>query len=79
MPEHIARTWSLCPAWPGSLRLDVGCLGQDHRRGWIADCIKKLTIVFAIDIAAYAVMSAFYLMRVLPFNLSSFILDLNYT
>ncbi|GIU22566.1 hypothetical protein TUM4444_41430 [Shewanella sp. MBTL60-112-B1] len=29
----------------------------DHRRGWVEAQILKLTEVFAIDVAAYAVMS----------------------
>ena len=33
----------------------------DHCRGWIAERIKQLADIFAVDVAAYSVMSNHYL------------------
>ena len=39
---------------------DHSGVSYDHRRGWIVDRVKQLAGVFAIDVAAYAVMSNHY-------------------
>ncbi|MEE9326188.1 MAG: hypothetical protein V3U71_02755, partial [Cocleimonas sp.] len=38
----------------------VSGISYEHRRGWIADKIMSLSETFAIDVAAYAVMSNHY-------------------
>jgi len=38
----------------------VSGMNFDHRRGWIAERIKQLAAVFAIHVAAYAIMSNHY-------------------
>jgi len=38
----------------------VSGMNFDHRRGWIAERIKQLAGIFAIDVAAYAIMSNHY-------------------
>ena len=38
----------------------VSGMNFDHRRGWIAERIKQLVGIFAIDVAAFAIMSNHY-------------------
>jgi hypothetical protein len=35
-------------------------MNLNHRRGWIAERVKQLAGIFAIDVAAYAIMSSYY-------------------
>ena len=38
---------------------------SDHRKVWVLERVKELAAVFALDVAAYAVMSNHFICRVI--------------